>query len=144
MLSDRLCCQNSRRPLSCPCQGSCPHTDKQAEFLKRTNIHVLSSHFQLSLCGQLHHSVRGEALFSEVLQIPGELYLSALFNQQWLTHVRAWRRPEKCHRSSTERMQLPPMLKIWSLVVFSFQFVNLFSLFSLPSGHTSSIAPSDF
>lgn len=36
------------------------------------------------------------------------------------------------------------MLKIWSLVVFSFQFVNLFSLFSLPSGHTSSIAPSDF
>ena len=32
------------------------------------------------------------------------------------------------------------MLKIWSLVVFSFQFVNLFSLFSLPSGHTSSIA----
>lgn len=41
-------------------------------------------------------------------------------------------------------MQLPPMLKIWSLVVFSFQFVNLFSLFSLPSGHTSSIAPSDF
>lgn len=34
---------------------------------------LFSFNFQLSLCCQLHLSVRGEALFSQVLQIPGEM-----------------------------------------------------------------------
>lgn len=52
---------------------------KRLHSWKKTNLHVyfFYSNSQLSLCSQLHNSVRGEALFSEVLQIPGELYLSA-------------------------------------------------------------------
>lgn len=51
--------------------------------------------FQIGLRGQLHNSVRGEALFSKVFQIPGELYLAEPLNQAeplnlWLGLEEAW------------------------------------------------------
>lgn len=55
---------------------------------------------QPRLRGQLHESVRGEALFPQVFQIPGEISLRAAVRREQRGHVWAWGggggRPEKC------------------------------------------------